>query len=118
MQSGILQAGIRSGISGRRRMIRTVAFVLLFCIVIFLLLSEAYVFSYANHKHNHYGIGGTCTLCALFHSAEHLLKQLGINAAYTSFGQVHPFAGIIAVYFAFCVFRSCTPVQKKTRLNN
>gem|GEM_PF-771204 len=118
MQSGILQAGIRSTINGRRRMIRTVALLLLFCVVLFFLLSEAFVFSHVQHTHNHNGIDGNCAICALLHNAEQLLKHYGGIAAHASLGHAGLFMATTAVYFAICLLRFSTPVQKKTRLNN
>ena len=109
---------MRFNINNRRRRITTVAYMLLLCFVLFFALSEVYVISQAEHEHNHFGVDGSCSICALFHNTENLLKQFYTVTTDAAFGFVSLLAALLALYAGISLFGFFTPVRLKTRLNN
>ena len=97
---------------------RIIALTFLLCFLIVSLLSSAFIFTHAEHEHDHNGVDGSCATCAQLQRTENILKQFSTALAGTLFFIAGLFAAIgtlkvIAVY----VFLP-TPVTLKIRMNN
>ena len=55
---------------------RIIALAFLVCFLIVSVLSSAFIFTHAEHAHDHNGVDGSCATCAQLQSAENILKQL------------------------------------------
>ena len=109
---------MRSVIKSRHLSKIIVALALLVCFVLSSLLLEAFVLTYADHAHDHVGIGETCATCAQIQAALDILsKQLGAMAA----GIPPAFACLAAARTALCsvapLFALLTLVDLKIRMN-
>lgn len=58
------------------RMKRTGTLLLIITFVLVILLSTAFIFTHADHEHDHNGSEGTCATCAQLYTAQNLLKNL------------------------------------------
>ena len=97
---------------------RLVALGILLCLVMVSLLSETFILTHANHKHDHFGVGGECAVCAQVQSAENQLKQFGTVISVALLALIGFFAALAILYFAASSIAFQTPVYLKTRLNN
>jgi len=103
--------------SNRKSAKRLTAFVFLLCFVMAALLAEAFIFTHANHDHDHYGINDECVICVQIHSLENLLKQFGGVSVGVSLALLGLFVAI-ALLRCISALRFSSPVRLKIRLNN
>ena len=96
---------------------RIIALALLACFVSVSLLSAVFVFTHANHVHDHLGAGGGCATCAQIQIAESLLLQSGVSAGNGAFA----FISLLSALAAICLislFGFQTLIKLKARMNN
>jgi hypothetical protein len=96
---------------GKKRRLLAIAICAVFVAVY--LLSQAFVLTCSNHRHDHDGVGGTCAACARVAASGKLLLAAGA---------VVFVAGFLSLVFAVSRVRlvaaySSTPVRLKVRLN-
>ena len=102
----------------KKNAMKTLALAVLLCFVFLTLLSEAFLLSHVEHKHEHNGIGGRCTVCVQFQNAESLRKMEGMSVNAAHDGLLCLFTVITMVFVVPCLTGFCTLVQLKTRLNH
>jgi F0F1-type ATP synthase membrane subunit a len=97
---------------------KTVSLFVCVLVISVFLLSSAYIFANANHKHNHNGFDGACTTCVNLVSAQNQLKQ---TATPVSGG----FTAVLVCVIFFILLKKITgtsdfstPISLKVRLNN
>ena len=119
MTGGLRRSGAAAGSGkGRRSAARLTALALCVLFVALTALSTAYILTHANHRHDHNGPGGDCTVCVRINAAERLLKTISTAAA----GAALVFGGLSALLCAGKVpgcrkgFNSL--IRLKVRLNN
>lgn len=77
---------ISTSISKRKQSaLRITALALCVSILMVFFLSTAFIFTNANHEHDHSGPNGSCATCIHIASAENLLKQLSTAIISASF---------------------------------
>ena len=97
---------------------RIIALTFLVCFLIVSVLSSAFIFTHADHEHDHNGIDGSCAACSQLQSAERILKQLSTALAGALFAISGLFAAIGALKAAVIYVSIPTPVTLKIRINN
>jgi hypothetical protein len=106
---------MRTGKRQNAKRIAALAFLL--CFIMAALLSEAFVLTHARHRHDHYGAGGSCAVCAQIQNIENQRRQLGAAFVGLPMAWVGLFAAI-ALLCCVSAARILTPVRLKTRLNH
>ena len=97
---------------------RIIALVFLVCFLFVSILSSAFIFTHAEHEHDHNGFDGSCTTCTQLQNAENVLKQFSTALAGVLFSIAGLFAAI-ATLKAIAVYVSLsTPITLKIRMNN
>ena len=101
-----------------KRIKRVDSLVILIFVISAAILSEAFVITHANHKHDNKGEGGGCAICIHIQNAENLLNQLGSALGGTSFAFTGLFAFSVVLFFALRLISSYTLIHLKMRMNN
>ncbi|MCR1900158.1 hypothetical protein NSA47_14415 [Irregularibacter muris] len=97
---------------------RTIAMLLLIAFVFATSLSAVFLFTHADHEHDHHGPEGTCATCAQLGTVHHLLKNIftTILASVTALSTLLILT--ITVNTVSPRVRFHTLVSLKVRLNN
>ena len=96
---------------------RTAALALLIAFALMILLPTAFIFTHADHEHDHNGPEGTCATCAQLHIAQNLLQIIAflilvltaLDVFFTLVDRIHVFSRKTG---------SHTLVSLKVRLDN
>ena len=97
---------------------RIIALAFLACFLVVSLLSSAFIFTHAEHEHDHNGFDGGCATCAQLQNAENILKQLSTAFAGVLFAVAGLFAAIGTLKVIAGYASLSTPVTLKIRMNN
>ena len=90
----------------------------LICFIFVFFLSEAFILTHAEHKHDHNGAKGSCTTCIQIHNAENLLRQFNLAVSGASFAFISLLAAIAILFSLSYLNETKTLVILKTRMNN
>ena len=104
--------------SEKRSIKRVIAFLVCIAFIIVTLSSVAFLITHANHKHNHSGQQGDCTVCVHVSTAKELLKNI-LMALVGSVLALSCFSTILFALKLGTVFTgSYTLVRLKAKLSN
>ena len=103
--------------SYRKTAKRIAVLAFLLCFVMAALLSEAFILTHANHRHDHIDVGSECVVCAQMQDRENQLAQFGLAVIGVPLALMGLF-GVAAFLRSVSAFCFSSPVYLKTRLNN
>lgn len=97
---------------------RLIALAVLLCFVVISLFSEMFIFTHANHEHDHDGVHGGCTACEQIYNFENLKKQISAAVCGASFAFLSLFAVVSIIKCIYFQIELSSLVSLKIRMNN
>lgn len=93
---------------------RLIALLCCVCLIIITLLATAVNITHAHHD----CVGDACTTCVQIHTAQNLLKQLGLAVACFAVAAAVVVVAARLLQVVSCLIAMETPVTMKIRMNN
>ena len=109
---------MRSQTGAFRRAMKIASVVILVLLVGVILLSQAFVFTHANHEHDHNTASEQCMTCVQLQTAESIIKALGAAIGAVLFAMLALLAATIIPISCFFQNAKYTLTHQKIRLNN
>lgn len=97
---------------------RVMALALVFCFFIIYTFAQIYITSHYSHRHNHNGIGGTCTTCSQIQRVENTIRHISSGFCTLVFFMVTVLIGSCILKYKNHFFIKFSLVLSKVRMNN